>query len=72
MLGATVEGLLLGDAVPKDVAKFVHPLITCALVANVGAAAFAAANGWAYKHALQLYITKVGSSVCNKSLTLVL
>lgn len=61
MLAATVEGLLIGSAIPKAIAKFVHPLITCGLIANFGAALYAAAIGWPYKEALRLYLTKVRS-----------
>lgn len=61
LLAATVEGLLLGEAVPKNIAKFVHPLITCAVFANGATALFAAATGAGYKETLAQYITKVRS-----------
>lgn len=61
LLACTVEGLLLGSAVPSNIAKFVHPLITCSVVANVGAALFGLVSGWSYKHTLTLYLTKVTS-----------
>ena len=60
LLACTVEGLLLGSAVPSKTAKFIHPLITCSVVANVGAAVFGLVSGWSYKHTLTLYLTKVG------------
>jgi len=54
-----VEGLLLGNAVPKGIQKFVHPLITCAVFSNVAVVVFAAAAGWGYQETLRLYLTKV-------------
>lgn len=59
LLASTVEGLLLGNAVPKQTAKFVHPLITCSLFANLAAAVFGKAAGWSYKQSLRLYLMKV-------------
>jgi hypothetical protein len=59
LLASTVEGLLLGNAVPKNISKFLHPLITCAVFSNVAVAAFAAAAGWGYQQTLRLYLTKV-------------
>lgn len=68
LLACTVEGLLLGSAVPSQTAKFIHPLITCSVVANVGAAVFGLVSGWSYKHTLTLYLTKVGLDVLNIAL----
>lgn len=61
LLASTVEGLLLGSAVPKKIATFVHPLITCSVFVNLSAALFAAVSGWSYKQTLQHYITKAST-----------
>ena len=59
LLASTIEGFLLGVAVPKKVAQFAHPIITCAVLANLAAAVFAVATGWSYKQVLRVYLTKV-------------
>jgi hypothetical protein len=59
LLAATVGGYLLGVALPKGVSSVVHPLITCAAVANIGAATLGAITGTGYEGALHSYLTKV-------------
>ena len=61
LLASTIEGFLLGVAVPKKVAQYAHPIITCAVLANLAAAVFALAAGWSYKQVLRVYLTKVGA-----------
>ena len=59
MLAATVVGYLAGTALPSDLQRVAHPLITCAAFANLGAAALGAALGQGYWATMRAYVTKV-------------
>ncbi|KAK9823111.1 hypothetical protein WJX72_000351 [[Myrmecia] bisecta] len=58
LLAGTVGGYLIGTALPRGVQQVMHPLITCALVANLAAAALGAITGQGYEAALRAYLTK--------------
>ncbi len=59
-LSATVFGYLVGNALPGGVKKFIHPIVTCGLIGNLGVAAQGALSGVAYDESLRAYLTKVG------------
>ena len=59
LLAATVEGLLIGSALPKGIQTVLHPLVVCTAVANLATFVFSKAVGWTYKYGLSEYITKV-------------
>jgi hypothetical protein len=58
MLAATVLGYLIGVALPEEVTSIAHPLITCSVLANVGALMWSSVTRSGYFSALQAYITK--------------
>lgn len=55
---ATVIGFLLGSQVPKQVKKFVHPVITAAVFVNVITFIAAAMTNRSFETMLGLYVTK--------------
>ena len=59
MLGATVMGYLVGTIVPSAISTVLHPLITCALVANLGAFAYTRASGLSFDAIAKSYLSKV-------------
>lgn len=58
-VAATVLGYLVGTAVPAAAKKVVHPILTCALVGNLGVALHGRLAGLSYQAALKGYLTKV-------------
>ncbi|EIE23379.1 hypothetical protein COCSUDRAFT_15440, partial [Coccomyxa subellipsoidea C-169] len=58
MTAATVMGYLIGVALPEGLQRVAHPLITCAVLANVGAAVWGALTGVGYFPTLRAYIAK--------------
>lgn len=59
MLGSTVMGYLIGTIVPSAVSTVLHPLVTCALVANLGAFAYSAVSGLTFDSIAKAYLAKV-------------
>ena len=59
MLGSTVMGYLVGTAVPSAVSTVLHPLVTCALVANLGAFAYSVVSGLTFDSIAKAYLAKV-------------
>lgn len=59
MTAATVMGYLAGVALPEAAQKLTHPLISCAVLANVCAAVWGHFTGDGYFSTLRAYITKV-------------
>ena len=59
MLAATVMGYLVGTAIPSAISTVLHPLVTCALVANAGAFAYSAVSGLSFDSVAKAYLSKV-------------
>ena len=59
MLGATVMGYLVGTIVPSAISTVLHPLVTCALVANLGALAYTTVSGLTFDSVAKSYLAKV-------------
>lgn len=59
MLASTVMGYLIGTVVPSAVSTVLHPLITCALVANLGAFAYTSVSGLTFDTIAKSYLAKV-------------
>ena len=59
MLAATVMGYLVGTAIPSAISTVLHPLVTCALVANLGAFAYSAVSGLSFDSVAKAYLSKV-------------
>lgn len=59
MLAATVMGYLIGTAIPSTISTVLHPLVTCALVANLGAYAYSMVSGLTFDSVAKAYMTKV-------------
>ena len=59
MLASTVMGYLIGTAVPTAVSTVLHPLVTCALVANLGAFAYTTVSGLTFDSIAKSYLAKV-------------
>ncbi|CAK9261328.1 unnamed protein product [Sphagnum jensenii] len=57
-LSATVLGYLLGSRLPADAKKVLHPIISCAITANLAAIALGFATHTGYKSTLGGYLTK--------------
>ena len=62
MLGSTVMGYLIGTAVPSAVSTVLHPLVTCALVANLGAFAYTTVSGLTFDSIAKSYLAKVSAT----------
>eukprot|EP00959_Pyramimonas_sp_CCMP1952_P010208 213680-Pyramimonas_sp.AAC.1 len=58
MLASIVLGFLGGAAMPADVKKVLHPLITCFLVADLCAMLFGVASGVGFVAVLKGFLTK--------------
>ena len=65
MLASTVMGYLVGTAVPTAVSTVLHPLVTCALVANLGAFAYTSVSGLTFDSIAKSYLAKVGPHPIN-------
>ena len=59
LLASTIIGYLIGVALPEAVSAVAHPLITCTVFANVGAAILGSITGVGYLGALHSYLIKV-------------
>ena len=59
LLGSTVMGYLAGIALPQSVQGVLHPLVSCAVLGNVGAAVMGAVTRAGHYAMLEAYITKV-------------
>ncbi|KAG0560853.1 hypothetical protein M758_9G019100 [Ceratodon purpureus] len=62
LLAATVVGYLVGTSLPAAVKKVFHPIITCALTADLGAYALGMATGKGFEATLGGYLTKNSGS----------
>lgn len=60
LLGCTVGGFMAGLRLPEGVKKVFHPLIACALSANIGILMWSYAVGGDYWTVLKSYLAKVG------------
>ena len=58
MVASTVLGLLIGSAQAPSVKAILHPVITCALTAQTGAAILAGVTGASFTGTLKAYLTK--------------
>ena len=58
MLSSTVMGYLVGTALPSTVCAVLHPLVTCALVANLAAFANSAVSGRTFDSVVKAYLAK--------------
>lgn len=58
LLASTVLGLLAGSALPTGVKVVLHPVITCAAVAQGAAALTSAVTGSSFSSVLKAYLTK--------------
>eukprot|EP01025_Chloroclados_australasicus_P039922 TRINITY_DN41593_c0_g1_i1.p1 TRINITY_DN41593_c0_g1~~TRINITY_DN41593_c0_g1_i1.p1 ORF type:complete len:547 (-),score=82.51 TRINITY_DN41593_c0_g1_i1:281-1921(-) len=58
LLAATVGGYLAGQALPVQAKAIVHPIITCGLLADLGALIYGQITGVGFDRALQMYLTK--------------
>lgn len=70
MVGSTVMGYLVGTAIPSAISTVLHPLVTCALVANLGAYVYSLLPGFTFDGVAKAYMTKVRSimlAVCIRS-----
>lgn len=57
-LACTVGGYIVGCAVPKDLQGLLHPVVVTAVLANLGAAAIGALNGYDYLYSLKAFYAK--------------
>ena len=71
MLSTLVSGLLLGSSLPSAVTKLLHPMVTTALVANLGALILGHVTGAGYVGTLQTFLTKVSSGASFSGFSLV-
>lgn len=58
LIASTVGGYIAGCELPAGVRKILHPIISTAIAANVGAAVLAAATGTGYISVLRFYLLK--------------
>ncbi|GAV69248.1 LOW QUALITY PROTEIN: LrgB domain-containing protein [Cephalotus follicularis] len=59
LLASTVLGYLVDSRLPSDMKKFFHPIICCALSADLAAVAFGYLSQSGLNHVLGYYLTKV-------------
>eukprot|EP00249_Psilotum_nudum_P008796 c21512_g1_i2 orf=326-1474(+) len=57
-LAATAVGYIVGSGLPTDTKKVLHPIITCAMTADLAAFVFAAFTRIGFDSALGAYLTK--------------
>ncbi|KAF6995173.1 hypothetical protein CFC21_011723 [Triticum aestivum] len=62
MLASTVLGYMVGSGLPSGIKKLLHPIICCALSANLSAVAYGYLSGSGIDAALGDYLTKVPSN----------
>ncbi|KAA8525708.1 hypothetical protein F0562_007563 [Nyssa sinensis] len=62
LLASTVLGYMVGSGLPSGVKKVFHPIICCALAADVAALAFGYLSGSGINPVLGYYLTKVSSN----------
>lgn len=62
LLSSTVLGYMVGSGLPSDVKKVFHPIICCALSADLAALAFGCLSGSGLDPVLGNYLTKVSSN----------
>uniref|UniRef100_A0A7R9VAA3 LrgB-like protein n=1 Tax=Chlamydomonas euryale TaxID=1486919 RepID=A0A7R9VAA3_9CHLO len=58
MLGVTVVGYILGNAVPRSFQGILHPVLSTALAGNMGCAMYGALSGVGYEMAQKMYLAK--------------
>ncbi|KAL2608846.1 hypothetical protein R1flu_027419 [Riccia fluitans] len=57
-LAVTAFGYVFGTKLPATLRKIFHPIITCALFANIGAYIYGKVTGFGFEAALKFYLTK--------------
>ncbi|KAM0883642.1 hypothetical protein ACQ4PT_031501 [Festuca glaucescens] len=62
MLASTVLGYMVGSGLPSGIKTVLHPIISCALSANLSAVAYGYLSGYGMDAALGDYLTKVPSN----------
>ncbi|GLJ46637.1 hypothetical protein SUGI_0982720 [Cryptomeria japonica] len=62
LLAATVLGYIVGSGFSSSAKKLLHPIITCALSADLAVFAFGAITGSGFESTLGLYLTKNSSN----------
>lgn len=62
LLAATVVGYLVGTSFPEAAKKVFHPIIVCAVTADIGAYALGMATGKGFEPTLGAYLTKSAGS----------
>ncbi|XP_066375938.1 plastidal glycolate/glycerate translocator 1, chloroplastic-like [Miscanthus floridulus] len=62
LLAANVLGYMVGSGLPAGVKKVLHPVISCALSADLAAAAYAYLSGSGFDAVLGDYLTKAASN----------
>ncbi|KAJ1296082.1 hypothetical protein BS78_01G271700 [Paspalum vaginatum] len=62
LLAATVLGYMVGSGLPSGVKKVLHPIISCALAADLAAVAYGYLSGCGLDAVLGDYLTKVPSN----------
>ncbi|KAK9275720.1 hypothetical protein L1049_022988 [Liquidambar formosana] len=62
LLASTVLGYMVGSGLPSDAKKVFHPIICCALSADLAALAFAYLSRSGFDPVLGYYLTKVSSN----------
>eukprot|EP01023_Acetabularia_acetabulum_P003191 TRINITY_DN11348_c0_g2_i5.p2 TRINITY_DN11348_c0_g2~~TRINITY_DN11348_c0_g2_i5.p2 ORF type:complete len:312 (+),score=70.85 TRINITY_DN11348_c0_g2_i5:372-1307(+) len=58
LLAATIGGYLAGQALPVGAKTIVHPIITCGLLADLGALIYGQVTGVGFDDALRMYLTQ--------------
>ncbi|KAJ7556960.1 hypothetical protein O6H91_05G106000 [Diphasiastrum complanatum] len=58
LLASTIVGYIFGSRLPEGTKKVLHPIITCALVADLAAFILGLSTGSGFERALGLYLTK--------------
>eukprot|EP00252_Welwitschia_mirabilis_P019630 TRINITY_DN459_c0_g1_i2.p1 TRINITY_DN459_c0_g1~~TRINITY_DN459_c0_g1_i2.p1 ORF type:complete len:489 (-),score=56.99 TRINITY_DN459_c0_g1_i2:550-2016(-) len=62
LLAATALGYIIGSGFPPTAKKLLHPIITCALSADLAAFAYGSFSGIGFKATLGSYLTKAASN----------
>lgn len=58
MIASTVWGYLIGVSIPKQLARFVHPVVTCAVFSSLSAGAYGMLEGKGWNGGLNAYLTR--------------
>lgn len=63
-LAITVCGLLLGNKLYNGPIRFLHPIVTCATVAHLGAGAGGLVEGLGWYQGIRMYLPEVSLHIC--------